>query len=312
MEPARSKGFWAGYFSRGQSPHRAACRSVAQLHTRTVLVILSRMNEKTEGVAEEKVKNGGDNFLAASILVAALIIGGSVIYSTRAKLPAPVKVDDTQKAPSAGLAKALEITARDVIAENEKAPVTIIEYGDYQCPFCEKFFSGTESLLRENYLKTGKAKMIYRNLAFLGPESTAAAEAAECAKDQGKFWAYHDEIYLAEGKDGRENNGNLDKDLLVTLARNAGMDEGKFTECFDQKKYEKEVQNEATVAPRAGIGSTPSFMVVGGPSLDALSKIDALAGAVARDTLSSCGSSCVIVSGALPYDMFKAILDAGR
>jgi|SRR3989344_403375 len=117
-----------------------------------------------------------------------------------------------------------EIFPRDVILGDPKAPVTLIEYGDYQCPFCSRFFKDTEPLIRKNYIETGKVKMVFRNFQFLGSESVNAAQAAECAKDQGKFWVYHDALYAAELEDGRENNGNLKRELFIDLAKSAGLD----------------------------------------------------------------------------------------
>lgn len=124
-----------------------------------------------------------------------------------------------KKTPATGDPKAPDISGRDVVLGEQNAPVTLIEYGDYQCPFCARYFMEVEPLLREEYIKTGKVKMVFRNYPFLGPESVSAAEAAECAKDQGQFWAFHDALYNAEHQDGREHNGNLNNDLFFKLAK---------------------------------------------------------------------------------------------
>jgi protein-disulfide isomerase len=125
------------------------------------------------------------------------------------------------------LANVPNVSSDDVVLGDPNAPVTFIEYGDYQCPFCARFFNDTEPLIRDQYIKTGKVKMIFRNYPFLdgfvsppGTESEYSAEAAECAKDQGKFWEYHDALYTAESQDGHENNGNLNRDLFFTIADN--------------------------------------------------------------------------------------------
>jgi protein-disulfide isomerase len=128
-----------------------------------------------------------------------------------------VKKNATDPTPS-------PLGARDVILGDPNAPVTFIEYGDYQCPFCARFFTDVEPLIRDQYVKTGKVKIIFRSYPFLGAESTAAAEAAECAKDQGKFWEYHDALYTAESQDGHENNGSMTRDLFLTLAQNLKLD----------------------------------------------------------------------------------------
>jgi protein-disulfide isomerase len=125
---------------------------------------------------------------------------------------------------NAGDPTAAPIGPRDVILGDPNAPVTFIEYGDYQCPFCARFFTDVEPLIKDQYVKTGKVKMIFRSYPFLGNESVLAAQAAECAKDQGKFWEYHDALYTAESQDAHENNGNLNRDLFLTLAQNLHLD----------------------------------------------------------------------------------------
>lgn len=131
------------------------------------------------------------------------------------------------RAAAAGEPNAPPAGERDVILGDPNAPVTVIEYGDYQCPFCARFFTDVEPFIRDEYIKTGKVKMVFRNYAFLGPESVDAAEAAECAKDQGKFWEFHDALYEAEAEDGREHNGNLNKDLFVEISEKLGLTKKK-------------------------------------------------------------------------------------
>ncbi len=86
------------------------------------------------------------------------------------------------------------------------APVAVVEFADFQCPFCERFFSTTESDLIKNYVNTGKIRFIFRNFSFLGPDSTTAAEGAYCANEQGKFWEYHNYLYQHQGP---ENSGTF-------------------------------------------------------------------------------------------------------
>ncbi|MCL5019399.1 MAG: thioredoxin domain-containing protein [Patescibacteria group bacterium] len=91
------------------------------------------------------------------------------------------------------------------------APVTIIEFADYQCPFCERYYTDAEKNIMEDYVKTGKVKFIFRNYAFLGPESILAAEGGYCAAEQGKFWEYHNFLYEHQGP---ENSGTFSKENL--------------------------------------------------------------------------------------------------
>ncbi len=204
-----------------------------------------------------------DYFLPISILIAGMMISGSVIYLVH-KGPASGSAEKNLAAPAAqSSGNVMAVADRDVILGDPNAPVTIVEYGDYQCPFCEKFFSETEPLIREKYVQAGTVRMIYRNFAFLGPESVNAAEASECAKDQKKFWAFHDELYKKEGLDSSENNGNLNRDLFLTIAKDVGLNVDAFKSCIDSKKYAAVVQSEVTAAKNAGVDSTPMFFING-------------------------------------------------
>lgn len=183
-----------------------------------------------------------DLLLPASILIAAILIAGALIYSTGAKNIKPEK-------QTANLLEIAKQSSKpqindDVILGDSNAPVTIFIFSDYQCPFCGKFFQESELLIRKNYVETGKAKMVHKDLAFLGPESKAAAQAAECAKDQGKYWQYHDALYEAEIKDGQEHNGNLNKNLFGKIASNLKMNVDEFLSCFDSQKYAAEVEKD--------------------------------------------------------------------
>lgn len=229
-------------------------------------------------------ENGGqrkDYFLPASILIAAVLISGSVLYAVgrggapRSGEGVPGGAGD-QVAGTADVA----LSSRDVILGDPNAPVTLIEYGDYQCPFCGKFFSEVEGPLREEYIKTGKVKMAFRNFQFLGPESSAAAEAAECAKDQRQFWAYHDALYQKEVEDGQENNGNLEKTLFIKLARDLKLDVNAFTSCFDERKYTELVNQDREAAQAVGVNSTPTTFING-----------------------------AMIRGALPYEQFKSAIE---
>lgn len=224
-------------------------------------------------------KSGGEKrspqgyFLPASILIAGILISGSVMYLVGTLNGSGGKVaqitplsEETQNPPGV----LPEISTRDVILGDPNAPVAVVEYGDYQCPFCGKFFEESEQAIREQYVKSGKVKMIFRNFQFLGPESVVAAEAAECAKDQSQFWAYHDALYTAEIADGQEHNGNLDRKLFVKLAENLKLDTKAFASCFDAQKYTNQIKEDIANAQAAGINSTPIVFVNGKKFVGAL------------------------------------------
>ena len=208
--------------------------------------------------------NKKDYLLPASIIVAAILIAGSIIYlvgSSKGNSGGTNGGGGQNPPPSNDSVQ--KQGPRDVILGEANAPVTIIEYGDYQCTYCIRFFEATEPLIRNNYVKSGKVKMVFRSFQFLGAESELAGQAAECAKDQNNFWAYHDAIYTAEAKDGQENNGNMTKAFFVQLAKDVGLDVGKFTSCYDSGKYADTVKKSSQDASTLGVNSTPTFFVNG-------------------------------------------------
>lgn len=221
-----------------------------------------------------------------SILIAGVLISGSIIYlvgSQKGGVQGGTGGEQGQLAAvdaPKNLPQLLSVSEGDVILGDPDAPVTFLEYGDYQCPFCGRLFSQVEPKLREEYVKTGKVKMVYRDFAFLGPESFAAGEAAGCAKDQQKFWAYHDLIYREETTDGREHNGNLNRDLFLRLAGELNLDAQAFASCIDSRKYKDFVEQQSAEGRALGVDSTPTVFINGQQ-----------------------------IRGALPYESFKSVID---
>ena len=170
------------------------------------------------------------------------------------------------------------------ILGSPSAPVTIVEFGDYQCPFCQKWNSQTKPAVVKNLIETGKANLIYVDLAIIGPDSIKAHAGSYCADEQGLYWKYHDYLYANQGheNDGWTNSQNLK--LLV--AGIDGMDTNSFAQCLDSGKYEQLVKDNKKIATDAGARSTPSFVIVG-PTGDAIP-----------------------ISGSQPYSVFqKAVED---
>jgi len=194
--------------------------------------------------------------IPAAIVLAGIIIAVATIYSVK-KPPSNTSVDNGK---TAALAALLQVSSSDFVLGDQNAPVTIIEYSDFQCPFCDKFFKETESALREKYIKTGKVKFIYRDFAFLGQESLWAANAARCAGEQGKFWQYHD--YLYNNQRG-ENQGAFSKDNLKSFATALELEKEKFNACLDSEKYTDLIQKETKAGGEAGVQGTPASFING-------------------------------------------------
>ena len=140
------------------------------------------------------------------------------------------------------------------------APVTIIEFGDYQCPSCKRFEETSGPQIEEAYIATGRVRLEFRNMAFIGDESIIAAAAAECANEQDAFWPYHDKLF--EEQRG-ENSGAFSFDRLKSLAGDLGLDQPAFDKCLDSTRTQQLVFDETQAGREAGADSTPTFFING-------------------------------------------------
>ncbi|MBI4225448.1 MAG: DsbA family protein [Candidatus Sungbacteria bacterium] len=193
-----------------------------------------------------------------AIIIAGALIGGSVLYSNSSRRPAPqLGAANTGKAvDNAELLKQAQNDSRSL--GNPDAPVTIVEFADFQCPFCGKFFRESGTKIIDQYVKTGKVRFVYRDFAFLGPESTMTAEASRCAQDQQAFWQYHD--YVFSHQQG-ENQGAFSKENLKGFAAILKLDTQKFNACLDTGTHRDEVQKDLELGRSLGVDGTPSTFV---------------------------------------------------
>ncbi len=141
------------------------------------------------------------------------------------------------------------------------APVKVIVYSDFQCPYCMFFWRDTEEQIFQNYVATGKVYFTYRSMGeFIGPESQKAAEAAYCAGDQEKFWEYHDLLFANQGA---ENAGAFSNTRLEGFAQNLDLDMLTFNACFSGEKYAERAKKDREDAHAEGVQSTPTILVNG-------------------------------------------------
>ena len=169
------------------------------------------------------------------------------------------------------------------IAGDLSAPVTIVEFGDYQCSNCKKWYHNTMPQIYENYIETGKANLVFVDLAFLGKDSRTAAEASYCAEDQGKYWEYHDLLYLSQqGVD----DGWANSERLKAFAFSLELDMDLFSNCLDSGKFSKRVQYNYEEAGKQGANATPTFFIVNSEGKE------------------------MKIAGAQPYSVFKNVLDS--
>lgn len=220
--------------------------------------------------------------LPASILIAAVLISGSLLY-TRGGLKSAANTGGQQQAagnqPVPG-AKVNVSADNDAFLGNEKAKVTVIEFSDFQCPFCRSFWRDTVPQLKKEYIDTGKIKFVYRDYPLnFHAGAKPAAEGTECARDQGKFWELHDKIFQEQDKQG-QGTIQFTKTDVVKWADQIGLNMTQFNQCLDSGKYKAEVEKDFADGSAAGVSGTPTTFIN--------------------------GRSLV---GAQPFSSFKAIID---
>jgi len=143
---------------------------------------------------------------------------------------------------------------------SDNASITIVEFGDYQCEACYHWFHNTRDTLIDNYIETGKAKLVFVDLPFLGRDSPKAAQASYCAEDQGKYWEYHTMLYTFQ--DGPPDSGWADRDRLNSFAFSLDMNMDEFNNCMDSSKYQKRVKANYNEAVKHGAQQTPTFIII--------------------------------------------------
>ena len=161
----------------------------------------------------------------------------------------------------------------DAVKGDVNAPVTIIEWSDFECPFCTRFYTNTLGQIEKEYISTGKVRFIYKDFPLnFHANAQKAAEAAECAGEQEKYWEMHDKLF-EEGVSGGVES-------FKQFASDIGLNTAEFNGCLDSGEMASEVQNDFSEGSAIGISGTPGFIING-----------------------------KLVSGSQPFDVFKQIID---
>ena len=205
----------------------------------------------------------------------AVIVAGIAVVSMN---PDSIKADNPRATKLS-----LDTRSGSPVLGDTSSPVTIVEFGDYQCPFCKRWNENTKPTIERNLIETGKASLIYVDYPIIGPDSMTIHAGSYCTAEQDLYWEYHDFAYANQGheNDGWANSENL-KLLVIGID---GLDADSFNECLDSKKYEQRVNDNKKIASNAGARSTPSFIIV------------------PRD------GQAEMITGAQPYGAFKAVID---
>jgi len=151
------------------------------------------------------------------------------------------------------------------------APVTIVEYLDFQCPFCGRAAAQVMPAIEQQYVEDGVARIEIRPIAIIGSESVRATAAAECANDQGRFFSFHDILFANQSG---EQDGAFGDSRLKEFAEAIGLDMGVFGSCFDSSTYDDKVAADTAAARDAGVRVTPTVLVNGvnvEPTVEAIS-----------------------------------------
>ena len=193
------------------------------------------------------------------------------------------KITARQQAPAPEPQEVVVSMNDDPVKGDLNAPVTIIEFSDFQCPYCGRFFQSTLQEIERDYIKTGKVRYVFRDFPLdFHKQAPKASEAANCAGEQGKYWEMHDKLF--------ENQNALMVDKLRQYAAEVGLEPGPFDACLDSGKYAEEINRDVEDGKKAGVSGTPSFFI--GKSQGKGKEIT--------------GKKII---GARPYESFKQVID---
>ncbi len=185
------------------------------------------------------------------IVIGSIVLLGALLVSLALILPslnqnaaAPLAVDLKER-PQADFNR----------MGDPNAPITITEFSDYKCSHCATFALETESLLVEEYIKTGKVYFIYRSMGgWISPESLLAIEASYCAGDENKFWEFHDLVFMNQAS-------TFNNSLMKAFAEQLGLDESNFNSCLSTGKYRELSNQDAADGTALGVQGTPTFII---------------------------------------------------
>ena len=213
-------------------------------------------------------------FIFAALFVISLFTGGFSGENSGGITGQVINDVPSNNQPTPPAGKVQVSVDDDAVLGDSDAPVTMIEFSDYECPFCGRHFSDTYPQIKKDYVDTGKVKIVFRDFPLsFHPNAQKAAEAAECAGEQGKYYEMHDKLY--------QNQQALDVASLKAYAQQLGLKTADFNKCLDDGKMASEISKDASEGGSYGVQGTPAFFING-----------------------------KLVSGAQPFAAFKAAIDA--
>lgn len=238
----------------------------------------------TESKATITIKK--DHFLIG-LAIALLIIGFAAGYFyhgfTGGGTTIPTQ-NPTQNPTANETARVFVSAGSNALLGKSDAPVTIIEFSDYQCPYCARAATQVEPQIKTDYVDTGKVKFAFRNFPLgFHPNAMPAAIAAECASEQGKYWEFHDALFANQSSWSQLNDSST---ALKDIATKLNLDMSKWNSCLNDTKIKDEISKDASDGTTAGVQGTPTYFI-------------------GNDK-----NGYVMLVGAQPYDAFKQAIDA--
>jgi protein-disulfide isomerase len=231
--------------------------------------LASRKEQREQARAEREAREAADRAkaqrnrrmlqLGGALAAAAVIVVVAIVISSGGS---DKKSGGSPEGTAAGATQAEQllngIPQKGTTLGSPKAPVTVEEFADLQCPFCRDYTVGTFPKLVATYVKPGKVKMVFQNYAFIGPDSLTAARAAEAAAKQNKLWHFIDVFYNNQGS---ENTDYVTDDFLKKIADGAGVDVKKMLADRQDPKVDQAIAKAQQSAQQAGVNSTPTFLI---------------------------------------------------
>lgn len=228
----------------------------------------------------------GAGVAAAVIIAAAITFTQGNVGGSDAGKYTPLQDNQpaaTQTGQVAGISTTDLVSAGAPLRGDPAAPVTIVDFSDFQCTNCRRFATQTEPQLVRDYVDSGRINIVFMHFPVFGPDSVTAAMASMCANEQDRFWEFHDHLYENQGA---ENSGWADSYSMKAFASDIGLDRDRFDPCLDGNKYREYVEGDLALALDLKFPGTPSFIV-----------------------MKSDGSDAEGLVGAQPYTSFKSVID---
>ncbi|MFH1769564.1 MAG: DsbA family protein [Parcubacteria group bacterium] len=214
-----------------------------------------------------------------AILIGAVIIAGAILFiGNEGKSSSD---PDSNEPADSGEIQGIEITEDDRILGDKDAPVTIVEYSDFQCIFCRVLWGDALESIKDEYVDSGEVRLVFRHFPLSFHEAAdVSAHAVECAGDQGMFWELHDKIFEEQNKIDPNGTVSYNKDDILDWALDIDLDVEELEACIDSGKYSDKIAEDTASGASLGVSGTPGSFVNG-----------------------------KAVVGAQPFEVFEALID---